>query len=61
MAVVTKEIWIDTRKYDPAKLADLPAGTFIRFIGPEPDPIYMKNLRRVGADKFTVARDESKR
>lgn len=49
MAVVTKELWIETRKYDLAKLSELPVGTIVRFIGPEPDPIYMQNLRKVGS------------
>lgn len=54
MAVVTKEIWIDARKYDLTKLAELPVSTIVRFIGPEPDPIYMRNLRNVFARKGEV-------
>jgi hypothetical protein len=52
MKVVSKELWIYARKYDLTKLASLPVGTLIRFIGPEPDPIYMQNLRKVSDDKF---------
>lgn len=47
MTTTTKELWIDASKYDLSKLKDLPPGTVVRFIGPEPDPSYMQNLRRV--------------
>lgn len=59
MAVVTKELWIDARKYDLTKLAELPVGTIVRFIGPEPDSIYMQNLRKVGSG-FTAKACEDK-